>query len=153
MNSNELEGAVRDAKGKLKDGYGGLTGDVGTQLDGKLDQAAGKLQSRFGDTTDQVSEAAWQAAHQASEFADRAGDTLLGAAETATTTLRDQGQQLRDTVADASAQAGRMADRTFRQNPILSLIGVGAVGYLLSYLIHAPSAPLAPRSRRSSSQR
>ena len=45
---NSVEGKAKDAKGKVKDAVGGLTGDTSTQLEGKLDQAKGKAQDAFG---------------------------------------------------------------------------------------------------------
>ncbi len=46
---NNLEGNAKDVKGKVKDAWGGLTGDTSTQAEGKLDQAKGKVQDAFGD--------------------------------------------------------------------------------------------------------
>ena len=46
---NNLEGKATDLKGKVKDAFGGLTGDTSTQAEGKWDQAKGKVQDTFGD--------------------------------------------------------------------------------------------------------
>jgi uncharacterized protein YjbJ (UPF0337 family) len=45
---NSLEGKFDNAKGKLKDAAGGLTGDTGMQAEGKWDQAKGKVKDAFG---------------------------------------------------------------------------------------------------------
>lgn len=56
MNSNQLEGTLKDAAGKVQDAAGGLTGDVGLQGEGKVRQLAGKVQAHYGDSVDQVAE-------------------------------------------------------------------------------------------------
>lgn len=58
MNSNQLEGTLNNAAGKVQDAAGGLTGDLGLQGEGKVRQLAGKVQSQYGDTVDQVAESA-----------------------------------------------------------------------------------------------
>ncbi len=145
MDGNELEGAARDVKGKLKDGYGGLTGDVGTQAEGKLDQAAGKLQGQFGDAVDGAKEAAGSAA----DFAARAGEKLRDAAET----VRAEAVHAGEAVLETGAKAGEYVGRTVQQQPLLSLIGIGALGYLAAFLLHSPSSPLAPRPPARLSER
>ena len=45
---NSLEGKGKDAKGKVKDAVGGLTGDSSLQAEGKMDQAKGKVQDAVG---------------------------------------------------------------------------------------------------------
>lgn len=40
-NTIKAEGLLDEAKGKLKDGFGGLTGDASTQAEGKFDQLSG----------------------------------------------------------------------------------------------------------------
>ena len=48
MDTNKIEGAARDAVGRLKDGTGGVTGDLGLQVAGKIDQVGGRLQKEYG---------------------------------------------------------------------------------------------------------
>ena len=43
-----IKGKGSDAKGKVKDAVGGLTGDSSTQAEGKADQAKGKVQDAVG---------------------------------------------------------------------------------------------------------
>jgi hypothetical protein len=38
---------------------------------------------------------------------------------------------------------GHHVDSAVKQQPLLSLIGVAAIGYAISFLIHSPSSPLA----------
>ncbi len=45
---NSAEGKTSNAKGKVKDAVGGLTGDSSLQAEGKMDQAKGKVQDAFG---------------------------------------------------------------------------------------------------------
>jgi uncharacterized protein YjbJ (UPF0337 family) len=56
-NSNQLDGTLNDAAGKVQDAVGGLTGDLDLQAEGKLRQLAGKTQAKYGDSVEQVAEA------------------------------------------------------------------------------------------------
>ncbi|MCX2560126.1 CsbD family protein [Acetobacter farinalis] len=46
---NKLEGVADEAKGRVKDAVGGLTGDLGLQAEGKFDQVSGMAQQEFAD--------------------------------------------------------------------------------------------------------
>ena len=58
MSENRVEGAFREATGRIQDAAGGLAGDAETQFKGKTRQAAGKLQGAYGETMDQARDAA-----------------------------------------------------------------------------------------------
>lgn len=45
---NSTKGKVTEAKGRVKDALGGLTGDVKLQAQGKIDQVKGKAQDAIG---------------------------------------------------------------------------------------------------------
>ncbi|MFT8723296.1 MAG: CsbD family protein [Acetobacter malorum] len=45
----KLEGAADEAKGRVKDAAGGLTGDLGLQAEGKYEQFSGMAQQEFAD--------------------------------------------------------------------------------------------------------
>ena len=119
MNEDEIKGVSQEAVGQVKGAVGGLTGDTSTQIEGKLDEASGKLKAQYGGMVDDL-------AAKASDLAGRAGETV-----------KDVGQ----TIYSAGNQAGRVVGETVVQQPLLSLIGAAAVGYLVAYLLHAPSSP------------
>lgn len=48
----KAEGLLDEAKGKVKDAAGGLTGDAGLQASGKVDQLSGMAQQEFADLYD-----------------------------------------------------------------------------------------------------
>jgi uncharacterized protein YjbJ (UPF0337 family) len=54
VDENRIQGAVKDAVGKVEDAVGGLTGDVETQATGKSRQTAGQLQTVYGKAADEV---------------------------------------------------------------------------------------------------
>jgi hypothetical protein len=58
--------------------------------------------------------------------------------------------QASETVYDAGARAGQYVGRSVREQPLLSLIGVAAIGYAIGFLIHSPISPLVhePKPRR-----
>lgn len=46
--TDSLKGKATEAKGKVKDAVGGLTGNPGMQAEGKVDQLKGKAQDTLG---------------------------------------------------------------------------------------------------------
>jgi uncharacterized protein YjbJ (UPF0337 family) len=126
MNENEIKGMGQEAVGHGKDAVGGLTGDTSTQIDGKIDEASGKLKVQLGGVVDDVTS-------KASDLAARA-----------TSMARDAGEK----IYSAGNQAGKYAGETVAQQPLLSLIGAAAIGYLVAFLLHAPSSPLTPAPRK-----
>jgi uncharacterized protein YjbJ (UPF0337 family) len=46
-----------DAKGRVKEAAGDLTGDKDLQREGKIDQAAGSAKEKVGDAADKVKDA------------------------------------------------------------------------------------------------
>ena len=54
MDSDRIEGPLKEAGGKVKEGWGDLTDDHSTEAEGHADQAEGKLQNDWGETKDNV---------------------------------------------------------------------------------------------------
>jgi uncharacterized protein YjbJ (UPF0337 family) len=52
IDRDRVEGSAKNIKGKLKEGFGKLTGDAKTEADGKADQAKGKAQNAVGGIKD-----------------------------------------------------------------------------------------------------
>ncbi|GAC1437561.1 MAG: hypothetical protein NVSMB51_11900 [Solirubrobacteraceae bacterium] len=48
------DGTVDDAKGRVKEAAGSLTGDDQLKNEGKVDQAAGTVKDKIGDAADKV---------------------------------------------------------------------------------------------------
>ncbi|MGH2429866.1 MAG: CsbD family protein [Candidatus Limnocylindria bacterium] len=57
MDSDRIEGKVKEATGKAKEGWGDLTNDPDTEAEGEMDQAEGKMQSGWGEAKDKVRDA------------------------------------------------------------------------------------------------
>jgi uncharacterized protein YjbJ (UPF0337 family) len=144
MNEDEIKGVAQDAVGKTKDGAGGLTGDTDLQAEGKIDQAAGKVQGQYGAAKEQLGSAADAIAKKASDFANRAGATMSDAAQT----VRREAGHAGEKVYDAGARTGEYVGHTVKEQPLLSLIGVAAIGYVIGFLIHSPMSPLASKPKR-----
>ena len=49
MNSDQVKGAAQKTGGKIKEGFGKLTGNPETQAKGKVDQAKGQVRENVGD--------------------------------------------------------------------------------------------------------
>ena len=48
---------IDDAKGRVKEAAGDLTGDQSLKNEGKVDQASGKVKDKVGDAADKVKDA------------------------------------------------------------------------------------------------
>jgi uncharacterized protein YjbJ (UPF0337 family) len=57
MDKDRIKGAAEQAKGKLKEAVGKVTGDSKTEAEGKADQAKGKVQNTVGGIKDKAREA------------------------------------------------------------------------------------------------
>jgi uncharacterized protein YjbJ (UPF0337 family) len=57
MDKDRIDGALKQAKGSIKEGFGRATGDTKTEAEGKADKAVGKVQSAVGGARDSVREA------------------------------------------------------------------------------------------------
>jgi uncharacterized protein YjbJ (UPF0337 family) len=57
MNKDRVEGSLEQAKGKVKEVAGKVTGDSKLQSEGKAQQVAGKVQNAVGGIKDTVKEA------------------------------------------------------------------------------------------------
>ena len=51
------DGAADDAKGRLKEAGGALTGDDSLKREGKVDKASGKVKDAVGNTADKAKDA------------------------------------------------------------------------------------------------
>ena len=52
MDTDRIEGPVKEAGGKVKEEWGDATDDPQTEAEGQMDQAEGKLQNEWGETKD-----------------------------------------------------------------------------------------------------
>jgi uncharacterized protein YjbJ (UPF0337 family) len=132
MNDDQIDGTITEATGRVKDAFGGLTGDTGTQAEGKIDEVTGQAQQALGDARETVS-----------SVAGKTAETLRETAET----VKAKASAVGGKVYEAGATAGSYVGSTIQQQPVLSLIGMAAIGYLVGYLLHAPSSPLNPEPR------
>ena len=57
MNKDRIEGSAEQAKGKVKEVAGNVTGDSKLETEGKADQLKGKVQNTVGGIKDAAKEA------------------------------------------------------------------------------------------------
>lgn len=57
MNKERIEGSAEQAKGKVKEVAGKVTGDSKLETEGKADQVSGKIKNTIGGIKDAVKEA------------------------------------------------------------------------------------------------
>jgi len=57
MDKDRIEGSLHQAKGKIKEVFGKVTGDAKTEAEGRAEKAAGKVQNTVGGVKDAVREA------------------------------------------------------------------------------------------------
>lgn len=51
---DRIEGSAKNLGGKIKEGFGKLTGDTKTEAEGKADQVEGKVQNTWGGIKDAI---------------------------------------------------------------------------------------------------
>src|SRR5262245_38604402 len=56
MDNDRLAGSAKQAKGKVKESWGKITGDAKTETEGKADQAEGRVQNAVGGAKDAARE-------------------------------------------------------------------------------------------------
>ena len=76
MNSDRIEGAARNAGGKVEEGFGRVTGDLKSQVEGKMQQAAGAAQDLYGQARDGAGEAAAVVRRQAVGLEETLRETI-----------------------------------------------------------------------------
>jgi uncharacterized protein YjbJ (UPF0337 family) len=57
MDTDRIEGPIKEAQGKVKEEWGDLTDDARTETEGQMDQVEGKVQNEWGETKDEVRDA------------------------------------------------------------------------------------------------
>jgi uncharacterized protein YjbJ (UPF0337 family) len=57
MNKDRIEGSAEQAKGKVKEVAGKVTGDSKLETEGKADQLSGKIKNTVGGIKDTIKEA------------------------------------------------------------------------------------------------
>jgi uncharacterized protein YjbJ (UPF0337 family) len=57
MDSDRIEGTVKEGAGKVKEEWGDLTDNPETEAEGQKDQAEGDLQEKWGKVKDDVRDA------------------------------------------------------------------------------------------------
>jgi uncharacterized protein YjbJ (UPF0337 family) len=57
MDSDRIEGPLKEAGGKAKEEWGDLTDNAETETEGKADQVEGKVQNEWGEAKDEVRDA------------------------------------------------------------------------------------------------
>lgn len=137
--TNEINSTVRDLSGRLNEGYGSVTGDHVAKAEGKAEQAAANVQKRVVEMADDATEGA-------EGMASRAGAAIRDAAGV----VSEQAHNVGGKIYDAGAKANEAVGETVAKAPLLSLLGMAAIGYLTAFLIHSTSSPLAepPRPQR-----
>lgn len=57
MDSDRVEGPLKEAGGKVKEGWGDLTDNEQTEAEGQADQVEGNIQNKWGEGKDTVRDA------------------------------------------------------------------------------------------------
>jgi len=57
MDTDRIEGPMKEAAGKVKEEWGDLTDDKSTEAEGQMDQVEGKVQNEWGEAKDDVRDA------------------------------------------------------------------------------------------------
>lgn len=132
--STEASNTVRDLAGHVKEGTNAAIGDNFTRAESMAGEVAASVQKRAGEMADDAIEAA-------EGVASRAGAAFRGAAAV----VGEQAQNVGGKIHDTGARAHEVVGDTVAKAPLLSLLGMAAIGYLAAFLIHSRSSPLADK--------
>lgn len=58
MDSDRIEGGIKEGAGKVKEEWGDLTDDPRTEAEGKVEQVEGDVQARWGEAKDEARDTA-----------------------------------------------------------------------------------------------
>jgi uncharacterized protein YjbJ (UPF0337 family) len=143
MDNDRIEGAAREAGGKVQSAAGSLTGDRDMKAEGDMRSAAGKVQGAYGSAKDAAKDAvegvksAFDAEHVSKEVArlrqqveelmrDRVTPMVAGAASTAGAYV----VEAKDTL---TAEMDRASEKV-KANPLTSVAVVGFLAFVLGRL-------------------
>jgi uncharacterized protein YjbJ (UPF0337 family) len=76
MDEHRVTGTVRNAGGKVEEGFGRATGDTKSQIQGVMDQAQGTAEKFYGQAKDAASDAAEGVRKTASSVEDLVRHTI-----------------------------------------------------------------------------
>src|ERR1700757_4027099 len=121
MNSNEIEGELKNGLGKAKSIAGQVIDDPQLEADGDIKRAEGRVQSALGQAQDKLAEAADRAAARAARVGDQA----------------------REAYATVQARVQKTAEQVtpFVKEQPYTALGLAALGGLLFGLVYAGRGP------------
>ena len=96
------------------------------------DRVTGTVQDLKGQAKETVGKVVGDAKTQAEGYSEH----LMGAAERTLGQARDTVREAANTVQEQAATIGEYIDETVQERPLTALLAAGAVGYILSLLIH-----------------
>lgn len=146
MNSDIVQGSMKELKGKIKHTWGKLTDDDINSLDGGVDQFIGKVQKTYGYTKERAIEEFDKFRNQNSNYFDNAYDSSRRSFDSALDRTSDRFKRDAGHLMDEGAHYAEKA-REFghniahrgrvivRDNPGYTLLGAVAVGFLCGALI------------------
>jgi uncharacterized protein YjbJ (UPF0337 family) len=112
MDKDRIAGSAKDFAGKVEGTFGDIAGDAKTQAAGHVREATGAAQNLYGQAKDAAREATDGAVGYAKDAYENSGDTF-----------RDGSQAIAKRV---------------RDNPLGSMLIVGAIGFALALLMTRP---------------
>lgn len=121
MNEDQIQGMTQRFAGKAQGAVGDLTGDAKIQAEGSAREAAGTVQQAVGTATENIAEILKKIQAQLTDLAGQ---------------LKQSAGEATDVLSDRGKQAVTAVGEQVQESPVISLMVVGAVGYLLGFLSH-----------------
>jgi uncharacterized protein YjbJ (UPF0337 family) len=119
MDKDRIDGAAKDAAGKVEGTVGHLAGDAETGVSGRLREASGTVQNLYGQAKDAARDAGDAAVSLAKDAYDNSGDTFRDGSKAVAKQVRD--------------------------NPLGALLLAGGIGFALAMIMTRP--PRRPPQR------
>ena len=133
MNGDQFEGKTKEIGGDLRQAAGAAFGDEGMKAQGTAESLAGKAQEAYGTVREKAHEAYDTAVHKATDAYGKARETVKEWADDAPEYV----ERARETGRRYATQAGETVKHTVQEQPVATVLGGVAVGFLLGWLINS----------------
>jgi uncharacterized protein YjbJ (UPF0337 family) len=130
-NTQKLAGSWNEIKGQVKEKWGQLTDDDLKIGNGNIDQLIGRIQHKTGEARESIEKFLDGLSDKGSSMASNAAESVSRFAQGAGEHLRENADQVGDTLHQGYEQAYRMV----RNNPTQSVAAVFGIGIGLGLLV------------------
>lgn len=142
MNTDVLQGNLKELKGELKQTWSKLTDDDINYIDGGVDQFIGKVQKTYGFTKERAIEEFDRFRNKNPRFFghDTSRSMFSNGARDASSEIKQHANQYMDQVKHVGSNVAQRASTMVQERPGYTLLGAAAIGFLCGSLLFRRSS-------------